>query len=96
MGKKGLTFVLWGSNISVQIESLMVEARDSKSAVQKGPYSLTAQGDAAEVGTLCKMRFCWAVREHLPDCHIYVERYREIRPAIPYCFVVFYLDRLHR
>jgi len=35
------------------------------------------KGNAAEVGLACKEQVCWAVREYLPDCHVYVERYRK-------------------
>ena len=51
------------------------------SRILQGPYSPGAKGNAAEAEGFCKVLFCWAVREYLPDCHVYVERYRRIRPA---------------
>ena len=52
----------------MKIESLEIEARDSSVPLAR-PGSRKLRKGIPPKWKVCLRVFCWAVREHLPDCH---------------------------
>lgn len=51
-------------------------AIDISTPAMRNGYSGRWKGEIAEADSATRAVVCWAVREYLPDCHYFVERYR--------------------